>query len=88
MHVCHGYADHFAVGGSTSEFTCIYSFDPEGGPGADPEGGRTPTLFRAEFYKKSPKLAKKILWASPWTPCAPSFLKSWISPCGEWAFKF
>ena len=61
MYVCHGYADHFAVGGSTSEFTCIYSFDPEGGPGADPEGGAHTHPFCAEFYKKSPKLAKKIL---------------------------
>ena len=32
-----------------------------------------PTPFCANFIKKSPKLANKILWASPRTPWAPLF---------------
>ena len=53
---------------------------PEGGEGA---GGRTPNSFCAKYFEKSPKLAKQILGASPRTPCAPSFFKSWIRPCGN-----
>ena len=51
--------------------------------GADPERGsrrRTPTLFCAKFFKKSPKLVKKILGASPRTPCAPSFSNPGSAP--------
>ena len=43
--------------------------------------GRTPTTFFAKFFKKSAKLAKKLLGASPRAPCAPSFLKFCIRTC-------
>ena len=52
------------------------------GAGAEPEGG-TANSFCAKYFEKSPKFANKILGASPRTPCAPSFFKSWIRPCGD-----
>ena len=41
---------------------------------------RTPTPFCPKFFKKSPKLTKKVMGASPQSHSAPSFFKSWIPP--------
>ena len=47
--------------------------------GVDQEGGGAQShSFLPKIPKKSPKLAKQVLGASPRTHCNPSFLKSWI----------